>query len=385
MAITRNQERALWLVLAGLSGFYFWWVVQAGFWPFGQDGRLLTFDFSPVWAAGHRVIAGEPLLVYDLAAHDAYQGALRGTEPPENLPFGYPPAALWLAVPLAWFAYPVAMVLYLALGFALFAALLCRITGDWVTGAAMALAVGGPTATLWLGQNGFLTASAITAGLLLLRRHKLASGLCFGLLTLKPHLALLAFGALFLWREWRALAAAIGTVLVLCLLPTLVYGIEVWRAYAAIGQAIVTIVETHRELLLGQLMQSIYAALAPTTGTGIAMAVQIACAALALLVTAAIPAHRPDERAAALIAATLLATPYSFTYDATMLVAGVAFLLRGTRNLWLHLAGAGALVWIGSWFIQLGSVVPWSAALVLGLAAWRARPLRWQLWRVSRM
>ena len=381
MEITRWQQRLLWLILAALTGFYFFWIVRAGFWPYGDNAKLLTFDFSPVWAAGHRVLSGESLLVYDLPAHDAYQGALRGVEPPEDLPFGYPPFALWLTAPLALFDYGTAMLLYLATGFALFAALLRKVTGDTLTAAAMSLAVGGPTATIWLGQNGFLTASAITAAMLFLPRHKSASGICLGLLTLKPHLAVLGFGAMFLWREWKALGAAIGTALILLVLPTLVYGIEVWSLYAEAGRDIMAIIDRHYDRLIGEMMQSVYSGLEPKLGPGIAMGIQFASAALALLLTATIPANRPDERAAALIAATLLATPYSFAYDATMLVAAVAFLLRGSRSLWLHMAGAFALLWVGSWFIRLGTVVPLAAMLVLGLAVLRAWPLHWQLWK----
>jgi hypothetical protein len=384
MTITPFQERSLWLALASLSGLYFWWITAAGLWPYGADGKLLTFDFSPVWAAGHRVLSGEAMLVYDLPAHDAYQGALRGTKPPEDLPFAYPPAVLWLASPLALFDYGTAMAIYLLGGYLLFAALLTKVSGDWLTGAAMGLAIGGPTATIWLGQNGFLTASAITAGLLLKRRHPLVAGISFGLLTLKPHLAVVAFGALFLWRDWKVLAAAIGTAVVLTALPVLVYGPAAWIAYAEAGQGIVAIIERHYDRLVGHMMQSIYAAMAPHVGLAPAMAVQLAFAALALLATAVIPASKTDERAAAMIAATLLATPYAFPYDATMLVAGTAFLLRGSRNLWLHVAGAVALLWIGSWFVRFGSLVPLSAAVVLGLAVARGRPLHWRLWREPR-
>ncbi|MEZ5680535.1 MAG: glycosyltransferase family 87 protein [Erythrobacter sp.] len=381
MEITRWQQRLLWLVLAALTGFYFFWITRAGFWPHGDNAKLLTFDFSPVWAAGHRVLSGEALLVYDLPAHDAYQGALRGVEPPEDLPFGYPPFALWLTAPLALFDYGTAMALYLAAGFLLFAALLRKVTGDAVAAAAMALAIGGPTATIWLGQNGFLTASAITAAMLFLPQRKLAAGACLGLLTLKPHLAVLGFAALFLWREWKALGAAIATALALILLPTLVYGVEVWSLYAEAGRGIMAIVDKHYDRLIGQMMQSVYAGLDPLLGHGLAMGIQLASAAAALAATAIIPANRPNERAATLIAATLLATPYSFAYDATMLVSAVAFLLRGSRSLWLHLAGAFALLWVGSWFIQLGTVVPPAAALVLGLAIARARPLHWKWWQ----
>lgn len=380
MTITRMQERVLWLALAGLGTGFLILVATAGFWPFAPDGSLLTLDFSPVWAAGERVLAGEAALVYDLPLHDSFQGALRGVAAADDLPFAYPPSALPLTAPLALFDYGTALVIYLTLGALLFALVLRRITGDTVTAVAMALAIGGPTATLWLGQNGFLTASAIAAGFLLLRRHPLLAGLCFGLLALKPHLAAVALALLFVWREWRALAAAATTIIALALFATLLFGPSIWLDYIEAGKGVVAIVERHEERLLGDMMQSVYAMLALMLGKTPAMAIQLVCAALAFVAAAIVPAERADERAAAAIAATLLATPYSFPYDATMLIAAVAFLVRSTRDARLHLAGAAAVLLIGCWFVVRTSLVPWSAALILALAVARARPLHWRLW-----
>jgi alpha-1,2-mannosyltransferase len=55
--------------------------------------------------------------------------------------------------------------------------------------------------------------------------------LLFGLLTIKPQLGLLIPLMLMLTGRWRTIAAAIVTIMVLCVATMLAFGPEIWGAY----------------------------------------------------------------------------------------------------------------------------------------------------------
>jgi hypothetical protein len=95
----------------------------------------------------------------------------------------------------------------------------------------LTLAFGGTFQNLAHGQNGFLSAVLLGAGLLLVDSSPVAGGLVLGLLTYKPHLAVLIFVALMAGRRWRAWLAAVAAALSLALASALVLGLEVWPAF----------------------------------------------------------------------------------------------------------------------------------------------------------
>jgi len=79
-------------------------------------------------------------------------------------------------------------------------------------------------------QNGFITGALLIAAVLTLRRSQVLSGALFGLLVIKPHLALLRAILARRRRRWTAIAAAAASAALLRLASLLVFGIDTWRA-----------------------------------------------------------------------------------------------------------------------------------------------------------
>jgi uncharacterized membrane protein len=81
------------------------------------------------------------------------------------------------------------------------------------------------------GQNGSLMAFFLAGALLTLERRPTVAGLFFGLLTMKPQLALLIAPALIVGRHWRALIAMSATVLAGIVISVIAFGMEIWVVF----------------------------------------------------------------------------------------------------------------------------------------------------------
>ncbi len=128
--------------------------------------------------------------------------------------------------------------------------------------------------------------------------------------------------------RWRSFAAAAATVAGLALVTTLAFGIPVWDAFLASTHFTRTIVleagETGWEKI-----QSVFSVVRMWGGP-VALAYAVQCAVTAMLAAALVWLWRAQVdfplKAAALIIAALLATPYSLDYDMTALAPAIAFL-----------------------------------------------------------
>ena len=81
------------------------------------------------------------------------------------------------------------------------------------------------------GQNGFLTTALFAAGLAVLDKRPLLSGLLFGLLCYKPQFGVLIPLVLAATGRWRSLIAAAATVACLAVAATASFGWQVWPAF----------------------------------------------------------------------------------------------------------------------------------------------------------
>jgi hypothetical protein len=194
------------------------------------------------------------------------------------------------------------------------------------------LALGFPAA-LWnavAGQNGFLTAALIGATLSLIERRPVAAGVCLGLLSYKPQFGLLFPIALLAGRCWRTIAAAAATVIAMIAVSTLAFGIASWRAFFEWMPVTSRIVLGEGRADWNRL-QSVFGFIrSHGGGETFAWSAQIW---LAVVLAAAVAwlwhGRQPFAlKAAGLVAASLLATPYVYTYDLVILAIPVAFLVR---------------------------------------------------------
>jgi hypothetical protein len=179
------------------------------------------------------------------------------------------------------------------------------------------------------GQNGFLTAALIGGGLLLLDRRPWLAGVLFGLLAYKPQFGVLLPLALLVEGRWKTIAAAGVTVIATAGLTWLLFGQETWRAFFANTQF-----TRHTVLENGGAgfwkIQSLFAAVRMWGGSiGLAYAVQMAAGASAAVAVVLLWRSPADRRlkAAGLIAAAFLCTPYGFDYDFMALAPAGGFLV----------------------------------------------------------
>jgi len=295
----------------------------------------LSQDFSPIWSAawlaahGHAADAWQfPLLFAVEKVAIPTITLADGTQP-----WLYPPTMLLLVLPLGGLPYTLALVLWLGIGIALFAATMhATVQRDaaWLC----ALAFPGAFLTVIVGQTSLFTATLAALGLLTLNRRPVCAGICFGLLTMKPQLAVLFPLALLCAGQWRALAAWAATIAVSALLATVAFGVGPWIAFMHVVGDVYSILSTGHAKLAR--MPTVFA-LATMAGWPalVARGLQLLSAAGAAI--AVVYAWRGTcsyaLRAATLACAGLLVSPYLYDYDLTWYGLVIAWY---ARYAWTH-------------------------------------------------
>lgn len=296
-------------------------------WQHRPDFGPLAMDFLPFWSASFLALHRHAIDAYNLAALTAVETAAIARAP-GILPWLYPPTFLLVVYPLALLPFKVAAVVFLGVTLALFVRVVCAIVPGRHT---LLLAVAFPGAALVLvsGQNGLLTASIAGLGLVLLRRHPVMAGICLGLLCMKPHLAVLFPLALLCSRSWRALAAMAATAALMLAVSVLMFGSGTLVAFLHNAGMMAGLVASGRAALAR--IPTVFA-LATLAHVPAAWA-YAAQGAAALAAAAAVCNAWGREssyalRAAVLICASLLVSPYLFDYDLAWLGVLIAWCAR---------------------------------------------------------
>jgi alpha-1,2-mannosyltransferase len=356
--LTASRTRSYSLIVLGLSVLAVagWVALSNGL--VDRNGKPLGADFSSFYAAGSLVLDGRAADVYDVAAHYAREQQIFGPSTPY---YGwlYPPIFLLVATPLAAMPYPLALLVWQAASFALYLYVIGGIVRRikmlvpaqqplWLL-----LATGFPAVLINLGhgQNGFLSAGLLGAALLALPARPIAAGLLFGLLAYKPQLAIVIPIALLAAGQWPTILAASLTVMALMGISSLLFGAELWLAFAAS-------MEISRKLLLEQgdvgfaKLQSVFAAVR-LWGGGIPLAYAMQAVASVAVVCGVAWTWRSmvdrNLKAALLVVATLLASPHVIDYDFTILAVAIAFfashgLTHDFRDYEISILGAAWIV-----------------------------------------
>jgi hypothetical protein len=186
--------------------------------------------------------------------------------------------------------------------------------------------------TFVLGQASLLWAAALIAALSALDRDRsVVAGLLIAMLSLKPQLGILIPFALAAGGHWRVILWSGIWVFIVHGAATAVVGMDYWiQFFEGISRAAEGL-ETD-EKSLGRML-SFHAFL---RFLGLAHSISLVSQWLVSAVLAAglfLLWRRPtvpfDLKAAALCIAIPLATPYSFTYELTLSVPAVIFMVRG--------------------------------------------------------
>jgi arabinofuranan 3-O-arabinosyltransferase len=352
---------------------FFAYLYSHRMWLVNPDGMPVYHDFTNMFAAGSEALHGHAASVYDPVEHLKAQEQLVGTGRAVFSIWPYPPIYLLILAPLAvlpfltaFFAFETATLLGLV-------ALAHRIVRR---PPAIALVLASPL-TAWnflMGQSGFLTAALLGASLLLLERRPVLASVFIGCLSYKPQFGLLFPIALVAANQWRAIAGAAATIVVLAAFSIAVFGTQPWVMFPQelSSQAGDNLFAVAPAALWGNL-QTVYGLVRYFNGSAaLAWMAQVVTALTAGAIVWVVwrSPTRYAPKAATLSAAVLVATPYAFAYDLAAIVIPVAFLasdqlrcgvLSGEQTTLLALFAAGLPI-----FWTAGSA-PLGAAMMMTL------------------
>ena len=286
----------------------------------GPDGS----DFLAFWGAGRVTAGGDPSAAYDLAVQQRVQTAT-GSE--GWFAFVNPPPFLFAATPFGALPFPLAWIAWVAASWGLWAwASIRAFPRLWI----LVLAYPGALIAAGHGQTGLLTGALLVFAAHELDRRRVLAGAAIGALVIKPHLALLAPFWLAAGQRWRTFVAAGLSVAVLLALAWAAFGSDTYAAYTTSWRASGLLMEgINPDFLLR--MTSWFSQVRIYAGDGAALVAGGVSALLAL--AAALMAWRrfpgdPRAGAAAVLAATALASPYLFSYDLPFLIFPTLWLVE---------------------------------------------------------
>ena len=307
------------------------WGYASRQWFVDKGGGFRLLDFACLWSGGDLALRKSAIDAYDYLSMSAAQRDLLGIIVPDDRYFRwvYPPILFFYVMPFALLPYAPAFFAWAAATASLYASAIHRILGPRLA-ILVALAPGVVAENILLGQTGFLTAGFMGFALVLMERAPFRAGVVLGLLAYRPQLGLLFPIVLVAAGRWGLLPAPHPPCSLSPPPPLSPSGRESWSAFAHSLSA-------HDPWTLSPdagsraTLQTLFG-IASRAGFDlrIAWAAQIVVAAF----TAAFVCHiwrrqAPYElKAAALLAGTLLATPYLLAYDMISIVVPAAFLIR---------------------------------------------------------
>jgi hypothetical protein len=288
-------------------------------------------DFSHYWIGAHLALTQDPSAVYDPARLQSAVEAFFGL--PSGYAWFYPPTFLLVMLPLAFLPYLNALAVWLLTTLGAYLWVIRRIAPHPVTILA-ALLFPAAIKNIGFGQNGFLSTALLGGGLLLMDRSPLAGGALLGLLTYKPHLAVLVPVALVAGRHWKTLLAMLATALGLVLASVLVLGQQVWVVFLTKNiPGVLKSIQGGRIMegspLPWNKMPTFFSAL-HSAGLGLFPAVILQGIIMLGIAALVFWVWRQEAslavRGSLLVLGTFLFTPYLFTYDLCLLALPLAWL-----------------------------------------------------------
>ena len=281
-------------------------------------------DFLAFWGAGQVTAGGDPAAAYDLAVQERVQTATGSTG---WFAFVNPPPFLFVAAPLGLLTYPAAWVAWVIATYALWAHVSLRAFPRlWP----IVLTYPGALIGATHAQTGLLTGALLVFAATSLNRRPLGAGAAIGALVIKPHLALLIPFWLAAGARWRTFAAAAVAVLALLTASAAIFAPSILTAYATSWDASAKLMRVaDREFLLR--MCSVYAPLRLYLGNGAGLAIA-GLVGVTMIGIAMLSWRRfgggARASAAAVLAATALASPYLFNYDLAFLIVPTLWLVE---------------------------------------------------------
>lgn len=310
-----------------------------------NGNSAVEVDFFVFWGAAKLAASGASLDAFD-ASKIREAAGLAGDD---WMPWAYPPAFLLFLAPLGKLSFTVAWTIFSLVSAAAILVATRPLTAGRVQllfAAALAPAflpgfLLGQTSTLW-------TAGLVAALVALGAGRPIFAGVLIGLLTIKPQLGLLLPFALVAACAWRAIASAAVTTALLVVLPTLLFGHTYWsESLVMMKEHGETVREAIANLTLMISPYSFLAGLGIPEGSSLTVqwAITALCAVVVFLVWRA-QSVSFDTRAAVLLTAIPLSSPYLWLYESALLAPAALFMLRASI---LRLTPFGIALGLAMW------------------------------------
>jgi hypothetical protein len=302
-------------------------------------GFYTMIDFWTLWAAAHFSLSGQASFAYDpnlldsvIWNVDPFSTVMNATlRDPQSMAvrlfWFYPPTYLLLVTPLGFFPPALAALIYIFTTFSAYLLVIKKIVSENIMLIAF-IAFPAIWMNLRVGQNGYLITGLFGSFLLLLPKYPRLSGICMGMLCIKPHLALMLPFALIAIGAWETLLVGFVTGLFLVSASIYFLGVAAWEAwYGSLSHArhILETAESHWNF-----SPSVFAFMR-LLGAPLNLAYTVHLSVVALAAWIVWQVWRKSNawplKQATLVLATLLATPYIFDYDLTLLALPIALIL----------------------------------------------------------
>jgi alpha-1,2-mannosyltransferase len=366
-----------------LFGLYGWAIFVT---TFGHDGAIgprynaPAADWMVFYSATQAWLGGDLSLIFDGQRFTDYQNAAFAgwlTGPKPFAPWVYPPHFLLLILPFGLVPFAWSYAAFMAATLAALIGAVRRLfePGERRLQVISLLLCPATSVTLLTGQNAFLSAALVVGGFTALNRYPLLAGAILG--------ALMVPVALVAARQWRALAAAGASAVVLVLASLAVFGIEPWRQW--LEMMLSPSADYRHWLDAGRSWGvSVYACatqLGMPAGAANLLQLGATVSAAAAVFWAFRQPIAPDRRLAVVLAAAILAAPHVSNYDLVLLTVAAGLLFR--RALEEPLPVTDAVLLFAAWLLPLinppramplGVTTPLVVAFVIFSAMRSARP-----------
>lgn len=330
---------------------------------FGEIGGEGSFggDFISFWQAAKNVRAGNVAAIYDA---EGWRVVLSTSGPKVLAWFVYPPFALFGLWPLGKLTYNEAVLVWSLVPIPLYFGLVYLLARRSAMANAASAAATAPgtmpaiaavlaccalpflSANLFTGQTGAVVAVLYLGAAYFWPDRPILAGIAIGLLAIKPQMGLLIPIALVASAQWRTVAAAGTTIAVLAIAATAWLGPAVWFEYLAMMRVFAELFGQGyggiRMLAIAPYV-SMLSVGAPAFVAGIVHGICLITVSATVFIVfrrsgkarmAGPSADGNDDLRLALLAtATLLATPYSLSYDMPLLMLSlIPFVVRAWNS-----------------------------------------------------
>jgi Glycosyltransferase family 87 len=289
-------------------------------------GPIKGSDFLQFYTMGSLARTHNTAALYDFDGFHQAQVALVPESSPELYPPVYPPQAALLFAPFSRLAFRPALLLWTLTTIVVYAVI---VRSAWRPVAAAlpdtSLVIAGAAAfppvyyLVQYGQGTILILTAFWAGWIALeRKQSFLAGMAFGLLLIKPQLALPLAIVVLACREWALLAGALTAIAVQVAIVALVLGAPVVQAYIAFIPSIIANAEVlEPKPFMSHSIRAV-TRLAPNW-VGVPLWIALSTVVLTYVVSVWRSQAPVRVRVGMVIVASVLVSPHLIIYDAAIL------------------------------------------------------------------